>query len=314
MVVTHVWIRLLVVAVIFVNGWTDAPNAIATAVGSGAISFRGAVRLAAVCNFSGAALSCLLLPTVAATIGDLVRFSDEQAALTALCAAMLSIVLWAAAAWLFGLPTSESHALLAGLSGSALALGGQSAALNSSAWIRVGLGMVLSLLLGALAGRAGRNMLTAHPCNAIRWQRAAAGGMALLHGAQDGQKFLALLLLADHLDGAGSISPPLLLLLVSCVMALGTALGGRPIVEKVGCQLTCLTPTEGLSADLGAGAVLLVCSLTGLPVSTTHVKVAAICGAGQRPDLRILGQIAGAWALTFPCCAVLAFALTRLML
>ncbi len=314
MVVTHVWIRLLVVAVIFVNGWTDAPNAIATAVGSGALPFRRAVHLAAICNFAGAALSCLLFPAVAATVSDLVQFSDEQATLTALCAAMMVIVLWAVAAWRFGLPTSESHALLAGLSGSALALGGQTAALNSSAWLKVGLGMVFSLVLGALSGRAARRILAPRPCNAISWQRISAGGMALLHGVQDSQKFLALLLLADGLGGMGSTHSLLLLLLVSGVMALGTALGGKPIVEKVGCELTGLTPKEGLSADVGAGFVLLLCSLLGLPVSTTHAKVAAICGAGQRPDLKILGQIGGAWALTFPCCAALAFLLTKLML
>ena len=314
MVVTHVWIRLLVVAVIFVNGWTDAPNAIATAVGSGALSFRRAVTLAALCNFAGAALSGLLFPAVAATVGDLVRFSNEQATLTALCAALMAIVLWAVAAWRFGLPTSESHALLAGLSGSALALGGQTAALNGSAWLKVGLGMVLSLMLGALAARVGRRILGSLTCNAVSWQRIAAAGMALLHGAQDSQKFLALLLLADGLGETGSTHSLILLLLVSCVMALGTALGGKPIVEKVGCELTGLTPKEGLAADLGAGAALLLCSLLGLPVSTTHAKVAAICGAGQRPNLKVLGEIGGAWALTFPCCAALAFLLTRLML
>ena len=201
MSVTHVLIRLLVVAVIFVNGWTDAPNAIATAVGSGVLSFRRAVGLAAVCNFVGAAASCLLFPAVAATVGDLVAFSDEQAALTALCAAMLAIVAWAVAAWRFGLPPSESPALLAGLSGSALALGGQTAALNGEAWLKTGLGMVLSLAAGALAARWFRAVLSKHPCNAITWQRFGAGAMALLHGVQDGQKFLALLLLADGLGG-----------------------------------------------------------------------------------------------------------------
>lgn len=314
MIVTHVLLRLLVVAVIFVNGWTDAPNAIATAVGSGSLSFRKAVWLAAICNFSGAAISCLLFPAVAATVSDLVQFSNEQATLTALCAAMLAIVLWAVAAWRFGLPTSESHALLAGLSGSALALGGQTAALNGSAWLKVGLGMVLSLAAGALAGRGLRRFLASHNCNAITWQRFATGGMALLHGVQDSQKFLALLLLADGLGGAESTHSLLLLLLVSGVMALGTALGGKPIVEKVGQELVGLTPTEGLAADLGAGAVLMVCSILGLPVSTTHAKVAAICGAGQHPDAKVIGQIGGAWALTFPCCALLAFLLTKLML
>ncbi len=312
--VTHVLIRLLVLAVIFVNGWTDAPNAIATAVGSGALSFRKAVVLAAGCNFAGAALSCLLFPTVAATIGDLVSFSDRQAALTALCAAMFAIVLWAVVAWRFGLPTSESHALLAGLSGCALALGSQSAALNTGAWLKVGLGMVLSLVAGALAGRGSRLWLSGRSCNAITWQRFAAGGMALLHGVQDGQKFLALLLLSDQLDQSESTHPFLLLLLVSGVMALGTAMGGKPIVEKVGKDLAGLTPTDGLAADLGGGTVLLVCSLLGLPVSTTHAKVAAICGAGQNPDPKIMGQLAGAWVLTFPCCALLAFLMTKLML
>ena len=314
MVITHFLIRLLVAAVIFVNGWTDAPNAIATAVGSGALSFRRAVYLAAICNFAGAALSCLLFPAVAATINDLVSFSNEQAALTALCAALLSIVFWAVLAWRFGLPTSESHALLAGLSGGALALGGQSAALNGGAWLKVAAGMFLSLAAGVLAGRLFRRVLSRHTCNAVTWQRFAAAVMALLHGAQDGQKFLALLLLGDDLGGGEPTAALLLLLLVAGTMALGTAAGGRPIVEKVGTELAGLSPTEGLAADLGAGAVLLACSLLGLPVSTTHAKVAAICGAGRHPDRRVIGQIGGAWVLTFPCCALLSFLLTKLML
>ena len=111
--------RLLVLAVIFVNGWTDAPNAIATAVGSGALTFRRGVWLAAACNFAGAALACLCFPAVADTMGELVAFSDLGGAAAALNAALLSIVLWAVSAWRFGLPTSESHALLAGQIGRA---------------------------------------------------------------------------------------------------------------------------------------------------------------------------------------------------
>lgn len=314
MTVTAVLIRILVFAVILVNGWTDAPNAIATAVGSGALSFRKAVRLAAVCNFAGAALSCLLFPAVAATIGDLVHFSDGPSSLIALCAAMLSIVLWAVAAWRFGLPTSESHALLAGLSGSALALGARRAVPDPAAWRKAGLGMVLSLIAGFLAAALFRRILSNRSFHAIRFQRYTAGGMAFFHGVQDGQKFLALLLLADSLSGDASIPTLPLLLLTALVMALGTALGGKPIVEKVGSELAQLSPTDALSADLGAGVVLLVCSLLGLPVSTTHAKVAAVCGAGRGLDLRVAGEIGGAWLLTFPCCAALAFAITKLLL
>ncbi len=144
--------------------------------------------------------------------------------------------------------------------------------------------------------------------------------MAALHGVQDGQKFLALLLLAGGLGGAEAPSPTLSLVLVcAAVMAAGTALGGRPIVEKVGRELTPLTPKDGLAADLGAGVCLLGCSLLGLPVSTTHTKVAAICGVGltgRRAGVALKPalEIAGAWALTFPFCGALSFVLTRLML
>ena len=111
--------------------------------------------------------------------------------------------------------------------------------------------MVLSLIAGAGAARLLRNFLR-RVKKAAAWQRWAAGGMAFLHGAQDGQKFMALLLMTSGSSTASSLP---WLLLTAGVMALGTALGGRPIVEKVGTELAHLTPEDGLSADLGAGAV-----------------------------------------------------------
>lgn len=306
--------RLLVLAVIFVNGWTDAPNAIATAVGSGAMSFRRGVLLAAACNFAGAVFACLCFPAVADTMGELVAFSDPRGAVLALNAALLSIVLWAVAAWRFGLPTSESHALLAGLSGGALALGTGAAQLSPGAWLRALAGLALSLPAGVLAGRTLRRALVGRVRRPAAWQKGAAALTALLHGVQDGQKFLALLLLTDGLDGHQSCSRPGMALLTAGVMAFGTALGGKPIVEKVGTELAALSPADGLAADLGAGSVLLICSALGLPASTTHAKVAAICGAGREADKRVMGQMAWAWVLTFPICGGLAFLLTRVML
>jgi len=314
MIVTVRLARLLVLAVIFVNGWTDAPNAIATAVGSGALSFRRGVALAAACNFAGAALACLCFPAVADTMGDLVAFNDPRGAVAALNAALLSIVLWSVAAWRAGLPTSESHALLAGLSGGAVALGAGAARLSAGAWLRALAGLALSLPAGMTAGRLFRRVLAGRVRRPAAWQTWAAALTALLHGVQDGQKFLALLLLTDGLDGHQTCSRLGLALLTAGVMALGTALGGRPIVEKVGSELASLSPADGLAADLGAGAVLLACSALGLPASTTHAKVSAICGAGRGASRRVMGQMAGAWALTFPACGALAFLLTRLML
>ena len=116
---------VLTLAVILVNGWTDAPNAIATAVSTGALPFRRAVRLAAVCNLLGVVCMTCLNASVAETIYTIADFGpDTGDALTALCAALLAIVLWATAAWRFGIPTSESHALVAGVTGAAAALQG----------------------------------------------------------------------------------------------------------------------------------------------------------------------------------------------
>lgn len=306
--------RLLVLAVIFVNGWTDAPNAIATAVGSGALSFRRGVFVAAACNFAGAAAACLCFPAVADTMGNLVAFPDPRSAVVVLNAALLSIVLWAVAAWRFGLPTSESHALLAGLSGGAVALGAGAAQLSIEAWLRVLAGLALSLPAGVAAGRLFRRLLAGRVRRPASWQRGAAALTALLHGVQDGQKFLALLLLTDGVGGDSSTSRLTLALLTAGVMALGTALGGKPIVEKVGSELACLSPADGLAADLGAGVVLLTCSLMGLPASTTHAKVSAICGAGQNTDKHVARQMARAWVLTFPACGAMAFLLTKVMM
>ena len=116
---------LLTLAVLLVNGWTDAPNAIAAAVVTGALPFRPAVGLAALCNLLGVLCVTAVNTSVAETIYSIASFGGgPRAALAALCAAMASIVLWAAAAWWFGIPTSESHALVAGISGAAAALEG----------------------------------------------------------------------------------------------------------------------------------------------------------------------------------------------
>ena len=114
---------LLILAVILINGWTDAPNAIATCVSTKAITPRNAIILATFFNFLGVFIMTMFNAKVAATIYNMVDFGgDAKLAITALSAAMIGIVIWATLAWFFGIPTSESHALIAGISGAAIAL------------------------------------------------------------------------------------------------------------------------------------------------------------------------------------------------
>ena len=194
---------LLVLAVVLVNGWTDAPNAIATVVSTGVLSFRRAVALAAACNLLGVLVMTAINATVAETVYSIADFGpDRAAALSALCAALCAIVLWAVLAWRFGVPTSESHALVAGLTGAALALPGGLDNIRAGAWGRVLLGLVLSVALGWWVGGLCRRLLERlHPSLPLcrRGQLAGAGAMAFLHGAQDGQKFLGVFLLGAAL-------------------------------------------------------------------------------------------------------------------
>ena len=140
---------LLTLGVILVNGWTDAPNAIATCVSTRSIGVRAAILMAAVMNFAGVLGMTALNATVAQTIYNMVDFGDAAGeSLVALCAAMVAIVTWATAAWAFGIPTSESHALIAGLSGAAIALHGGLGGINGAEWVKVLYGLALSTVLG----------------------------------------------------------------------------------------------------------------------------------------------------------------------
>lgn len=315
----------LVLAVIFVNGWTDAPNAIATVVATGTLSFRRAAALAAVCDLAGVLVLSLLCPMVAETVFSIADFGGEiRDASLALQAALLSIVLWAVLAWRFGIPTSESHALIAGLTGAALALHGGLSGVNAAAWAKVLAGLILSTVCGGLAGHWTAKRLAVHPpsSRSLRGgQIFCAGAMAFLHGAQDGQKFLALLLLVQTLTQGQQahvfVVSPASALLCAGVMAAGVACGGRRIIDTVSRTMT-PDPRQGLAADLAGASCLLAASILGLPVSTTHTKISAILGASssRRTPSRdkTAGQILFAWLATFPCCGLLAWSLTRLLM
>lgn len=325
---------LLTLAVILVNGWTDAPNAIATCVSTRAIGVRPAIVMAAVFNFFGVLVMTLLNASVAMTVYNMVDFgTDAHAALIALCAAMAAIVLWATAAWYFGIPTSESHALIAGLSGAAIAIHNNFSGINGAEWAKVLWGLLLSTALGF-----GLGFLTAKAVTLLSggFHRARAesffsgsqvvGGaaMAFMHGAQDGQKFMAVFLLGAALSGgqtqATEFTVPLwLMVLCSAVMGLGTSIGGYRIIKSVGMDMVKLRPYQGFSADLSAALCLLFSSLTGIPVSTTHTKTTAIMGVGAVRSLhhvnwRVVKDLVLTWVFTFPGCGVLGYLMAKLFL
>ncbi len=325
---------VLTLGVIFVNGWTDAPNAIATCVATRAITPRLAVIMSAVFNFLGVLVMTLINSTVAMTIKNMVNFKGGSSdAIIALCAALFAIIIWATAAWYFGIPTSESHALIAGLSGAAIALNGGLAGINGEEWIKVIYGLVLSTVLGFLMGYVITKIIMAICRNMDRRktvgffksaQILGGAAMSFMHGAQDGQKFMGVLMLGVFLihgsDTTGDVAPPLwMMILCSIVMALGTSLGGYKIIKAVGMDMVKLEKYQGFAADLAGAGCLLVSSVFGLPVSTTHTKTTAIMGVGATKrlsaiNLSVVKDMVLTWVLTFPGCGIIGYIMSKLFI
>ena len=325
---------LLTLGVIFVNGWTDAPNAIATCVVTRCMGAKPAILMSAVFNFFGVLIMSMINSTVAMTIKNMVNFDgNNQDALVALCAAMTAIVIWAVTAWYFGIPTSESHALIAGLSGAAIALQGGIAGVNLSEWVKVIYGLVLSTGLGFLCGFL-ICKLTVIICRGMdrkstnkffTWAQIGGGAaMSFMHGAQDGQKFMGVMLLAVFLVNGqetttGVPLPIWMMLLCSIVMGLGTSIGGKKIIKSVGMDMVKLEKYQGFSADLAATFCLLLSSLFGIPVSTTHTKTTAIMGVGavkrmSAINYRVVVDMVLTWILTFPGCGFIGFLMAKILM
>ena len=325
---------ILTIGVIFVNGWTDAPNAIATCVVTRCMSDRAAILMAAVFNFLGVFCMSLINTTVAVTIKNMVNFEgDNRTAMCALCAALFAIVIWAIAAWYFGIPTSESHALIAGLSGAAIALQGGIDGINLNEWVKVLYGLALSTLLGFGMGyllcrctiTICYHMDRAKTNRFFRFAQIAGGAsMSFMHGAQDGQKFMGVLLLGLYMVNdmdmsTGADLPIWMMLLCSIIMGLGTAVGGRKIIKSVGMDMVRLEKYQGFSADIAAAGCLLLSSILGIPVSTTHTKTTAVMGVGAVKRLsainfKVVKEMVLTWILTFPGCGFIGFVMAKLFL
>ena len=301
---------ILALGAIFVNGWTDAPNAIATCVTTRCMPARAAILMSAAFNFLGVLIMTHFNASVANTISHIVDFGGNSTmALACLCAALFSIVVYGATASRFGIPTSQSHSLIAGLTGAAIALGGASS-VNVHEWMKVIYGLALSIGLGFVMGWVLCKLVSILFAAANRRranvffkyaQIASAAAMSFMHGAQDGQKFIGVLFL-----GVAFASGQ-------------TSVGGERIIKSVGQSMVKLEKYQGFSADLAGAANLLLATLTGIPVSSTHIKTCAIMGVGAVKRLSainfgVVKDMMFTWFFTFPACGLISFVMAKLFM
>jgi inorganic phosphate transporter, PiT family len=308
---------LVALAFDFMNGFHDAANSIATVVSTRVLTPRMAVAWAAFFNFVAAFGFGV---AVATTVGKGIVQPDvvDNAVIFA---ALVAAFLWDLITWRYGLPSSSSHALIAGLAGAGVAKGGL-ASLVPEGLVKVVVFIVVSPLVGFLLG-ATLMVLTvrlvhrASPATIDRsfrrLQLLSAAGYSLGHGTNDAQKTMGiiavLLFSAGHL-GDRFYVPFWVVLICHAAIALGTMFGGWRIVRTMGMRLTALQPIGGFCAETAGAIALLGSAKFGIPVSTTHTITGAIIGVGSTRRLSavrwgVARNVVWAWVLTIPCTAAI---------
>ena len=209
---------------------------------------------------------------------------------------------------------------------------GSPAGVNGGEWVKVLYGIVISVVLGFGLGWLVCKIVTKIFYHAQRQktepvfkfaQIFGAACMSFMHGAQDGQKFMGVILLCVFLSNGQTpeavVPPEWLMLICSLVMGLGTAIGGKKIIKSVGMDMVKLEKYQGFSADIAASLSLLFCSVFSLPVSTTHAKTTSIMGVGAVKRLKainfsVVKEMGLTWILTFPGCGLIGFLMTKLFI
>jgi PiT family inorganic phosphate transporter len=316
----------------FSNGFHDSANSIATIVGTRVLSPLAAVVWAAVFNFAAAFTGSL---AVAKAIGG---GMIEQSIVNpnVIFAGLLGAITWNVITWAFGIPSSSSHALIGGYAGAAMGRAGFAAITWGSKWVLTLSFIVISPLLGMLAGYLLMVIVfwVFHLTSASRVDRffrpAQLFSSALLsysHGGNDAQKTMGIIVgllvsaqslfanqtgwlhhfyLADN-----NTIPRWIEISAYSAISLGTLFGGWRIVYTMGSRITKLRPVGGFCAETGGAAAILIATHFGIPVSTTHTITGSIVGVGATQRLSavrwgIAGRIVWAWVLTIPAAGIMA--------
>ena len=315
-------VAILVIVVVvalafdFTNGFHDTANAMAPSVATGALKPKPAVALSASLNLVGAFLSIEVARTVGSGIVDLTGVDGEQLMLIVLCG-LTGAIVWNVLTWLFGLPSSSSHALFGGLIGATIAALGISGVLWGGVSQKI---LIPALFAPVIAGfvafvgtwvvhRVTRGIGERAERGSFRWgQIGAASLMSLAHGTNDAQKTMGVIFLA--LVAHGTLDPDAdmpLWVRIACAVAIaaGTYMGGWRVIRTLGKGIVDISPRQGMSADFSSASIILTSSHLGLPLSTTHVASGSVIGSGlARDDVKVRWKVARrmllAWVITLP--------------
>ncbi len=301
----------------FLNGFHDAANSIATVVSTRVLSPGQAVVWAAFFNFVAAfGFGVGVAKTIGAGMID-VNAVDQKV----IFAGLLGAIVWNIITWVFGLPTSSSHALIGGYAGSAVAKAGFGVII-ASGWTKTLIFIVLSPVIGMVLGVTLMTLTQwafrqTSPSRVDKYfrrlQLLSAALFSFGHGTSDAQKTMGII--AGLLFTAGYLKtfdiPFWVVLLAHAAIGLGTLSGGWRIVRTMGQKITALRPVGGFCAETAGAIAIIGTAIGGIPVSTTHTITGAIVGVGATKRVTavkwgVTRRIVWAWIITIPAAAAIA--------
>lgn len=314
---------LLVIVVVaalafdFTNGFHDTANVVASAISTRALAPRTAVTLASLLNFAGAFISLQVAATIATGIIDPTRVTETIA-----FAGLIGAITWNLITWLYGLPSSSSHALIGGIIGAMLAAAGGEGVKAAGVIGKVVVPALLAPVIAFVV--AGLSILIIYRLIGHRrpgivtrgfslGQVASSAMLALAHGTNDAQKTMGVISLALLAHGDFSTHhfhvPTWVVIASASAIALGTYVGGWRIIRTVGSRIIKMDSAQAFASQSAGAAVILASSHFGYPLSSTHVISGGIMGAGAAKRFSavrwgVAGNIAAAWMLTLPAAAL----------
>ena len=351
---SHPWAYIALIinfGVIFINGWTDGPNSIATLITTRTMKAKPAIIMCALLNSIGVIaiglltvyLSKIMGGDISQTIAKLVDWKDTSIdkVLCAISMGLLAIVVVSLLCTYFGFPSSQSNCLIGGITGSGLSLLilGKNISIGLNPWIKVLIGFFGSLLLGFLLGYLLTLLIKFLFRKVTRGkstrffnagQIVTSGLMSFFHGVQDGAKFMGIFILIGALLAASHGGDYLAILTslngtwwiflpVAFIIGLGTLMGGYKIIKTLGSGMVNLEKYQAFATDIAASIGLLLATIFGLPVSTGTVKSTSIIGGGATRGLRRVkwptaGKMVMWGVLSFPLSAFIALVLTMIFI
>ena len=302
----------------FINGFHDAANSIATVVGTRVLKPLHAVSLAAVANFVGPFLFGV---AVATTIGKGI-INPDFVTIHIIIGALSGAIAWNLITWLWGLPSSSSHALVGGIIGAGIA-GAGTHAIIFGGLEKVVTGIIVSPIVGLvgaflLATVIIRIFANKKPgkVNSVfgKLQLVSSTYFSLTHGANDGQKtmgIIALILLTEGMITTFDV-PFYVIIMAALAISLGTFFGGWRIVKTMAVKITQLKPYQGFAAETSGATILAFLAHAGIPASTTHAISGSIMGAGAVRRISAVRwgigkRIVWAWIITIPASAAVSY-------